>query len=444
VTVLAFGAAALLALWGTRLCAAAFAAAAVAAALDPGPASAPAVWVACTAAGLVLVGSPVRRLALPAAGVGAVLVAASASNAAAVLPAWTVAAACAVASAGRSDAERRWTLSLLVSDAPFVAAVCWSVTVDGFSTWGGRPSFVPALLFAIAGALRAPLGAGALDRAPETGLLLVRAQSVVLLAVALTGPVSLSRAALVAAPAAFAAGALASRDGVRDAVQEIALVAAALAATRVGWTPAGWAWGALAGGTLLHLVRVSSGAQQWARAARGWLSGGTIGSPLLPVVVAVGAGGARDGGLRGAWAAVLLFAGFALRVAGQAADRRRVRTPAWALAGLVAATAALALWAPIATLPRPPGGEPAPWPPVWAAVLVAAAAAGGGWFARMLAPGRTRRLPPAPGAGAVAALRPAVRPLDVASLRGALAVPLVALTGLAAGLWVIGAVRGFL
>lgn len=451
-TLLLFAVAAGLAAAGTRLAAVAFAGAAAAAAVSHTAAAPAGVWIACTCAGLILLGAPPRRLALPAAGAAAVLVAVSATNAAAVLPAWTVAAACAALAHGRrpAEAERRWTLGLLITEAPVAAAVCWLIVDAGFTAWApGTPSarttLVPALLLGAAALLRAPLAAGALDRAPEAGLVLVRAQAVVLLVVAATGPPAALRILAVAAAAQFAAGGLPAREAVRDAVQESALVALALTGTALGHLPAGWVWGALAAGTLLHLARLADLRRDpVARGLRALVRDGGLASPMLPVVAAVGFGAAGAGGPLGAWTLAMLVAGLAARAGGPAADRRRVPVHAYAAWAVTSAAVTGGLWAAVFTHPRSIASGPLPWPPAWAILLVAAGAVVGWRYARPLTPGRARRPEPAAASAFLDAASPLARPLDAARLRGAVLVPVAGLAALAVGVWTVGLVRGFL
>lgn len=451
-TVLLLGVAALLAAVGTRLAVAAFAAAAASALLVAGPLALAEFWPSATAAGLLVAGVGPRRLALPAAGVAAALIAAGASNAAVVLPAWTLAGICAAGQTvrGSGPAERTWTMWLLAADVPVMIAVCWTIAVDGFSTWPPMGGAVPAVLLVAAAAARMPLAAGALDRAPETGLVLVRAQTVVLLLLGMGSvPVGSRNAFAVTATAAASAsfvGAVwaAGRDSVRDAVQEAALTAIALSAVALGWGLSGLAWGALAAGTVLHLVRTAD--PRGTPAAR-WLSrvarSGSLGSPIVAVVTAVAAGAVAAGGWLAAVVLLCLLGGLVGRGLG-ALERRRGSPPGprAVAVGFAVAAILLGLWAPAAGFPPSLGGSAIPWIPLWAlGLLVVGAGAGFAAHARLV----PARLPAAPPRFEWSLPKVPLHTMGpVASRPFALVLPLAAFLAVAVGLWLVGLTRGFL
>lgn len=418
---------------GTRVAAASFAGAAIAATLSDGPSALLALWTAVLAGGLTLVAPQPRRLALPSLGAGAALVAAASSNAAMFLPPWLLATAAAVAMRRRGS-ERRWAFRLVAADVPVAAAVLWSGAA-GFAAWPTLADEVTSVLFVLAAAARAPLGAGARDAAPEAGVLIARTQSLALLLLGFgvsERPDVLATVALVGGATVFGAGGAASRAGVRDGVQELGLVAAVLGADALGWTA--WLWGAVAGGALTHLVRANADRAGSGRALAEAAEGGGLASPLLPAVVALALGAATDGGTVGGLTTAGLTVGLWLR-ARTAWRRGRRRTSESAMVGLLLIVA----WAVVG-----PAGAPdrLPWPPAWVWVPVAVGAGLGARFAAGLVPARRRRLPgplPAVAAG------PAGRLLEsAAAAPGGIGGPLVGLAGIAVGVWAVAYLRGFL
>jgi hypothetical protein len=467
VTFLAYGAAAILAAAGTRAAAAIFAAAAVlAAVLSTGtqPAAAAIAWTAAMAAGLIWAGVPPRRLAVPAIGAAAAIAAGGAGNASIVLALWTLGTGVAVLSRPTGPEGSRWAFGLLQADLLLAATVVYTALTYGFAAWPHRLGNVGTVALLVSAFARVP-AVGWPEERSELGLLLVRAQAVVLATVAVraAGHEVLVVAVVVAA-AVFAAGPLARRVAVGDAMQEFALVVLALSVSALGWGAAGWVWGALAGGTLMHHLRLMGwDTDERSALARAIVRGGGIGLPLLPAVSAViTAVLPRPGPLRVVVVAGLA-AGLAARVAPlpakvqaevegagggrpfETSARRNARRNAngvngWSW-GLLAAAASAALIAPAVALPRPPGGEPIPWPPVWAAAFVAAGALAGvivpglGPAAESRAERRPFTVP-----GAAEAIRLLDPPGGTAALVGLLAVFAV----LAAGILVLGWVRGFL
>ncbi len=286
-TLLLLGAGALLAALGTRLSGLAFAGAAVFAVTGI-TLAAPAAWAAATALGLAALRASPRRLAVPALGAAAALAVGSARNTAVVAAAWVLATAAAVISRGRGPEGDRWAMTVCLADLPVLGAVVWTALRVGFEGWPQELDTVGVLLLLLAATLRAPLASGPQDEVPEPGLLVVRVQTVVLLVV-VTGTAPLGRNVLlgvaILGAIGFAAGGVARRSATRDVAQEIALVALMLAAGRLGWTPQGWEWGALAAGTLIHNLRLRSDLEAAGLLPATLLGGGGIGLPFLPVVL---------------------------------------------------------------------------------------------------------------------------------------------------------------
>lgn len=449
-TLVLFVAAALLALLPTRLAVVPLVGAAVLAVGQGEVAALAGVWTAALAAGLLLLGRPPRALAVPLLGASAVLVAGTVTNAAVVGPVWIVGTGAAVLS-GRGAADRRWGLGVLVADLPFLVAIGWTALDAGFVSWPGTLSPTASGLLVGAAALKGLAAVGADDRAPETGLLVVRAQAVVAAVLAMGGGPSGAvpeegvavAAVLLGALGVAAGGGLALREGTSDVLVELGLFGAALGGSALGWEPSGWAWGALAAGTLTHWlrVRVSAPAGRWA-----WLEGlvargGGLGSPFLPVGVALFVGAVGAGGLTGGAVAALAVGGLGARAAAVRGHPGRGAVPfTRARAGALAAAGAAALWAPLLALPRPPGGEATMWPPVWALAVVGLGAALGARHADRLGPRRAER----------PALSLPRIPLPAGRLADAVASRRVLLAGLglagagAVAIWTLGLLRGFL
>jgi hypothetical protein len=440
-TVAAVAAGTVLALLGTRVAAVPLAAAAAMAASGTGSGVA-GTWILATAAGLILVGAPVRRLVVPVLGAGGVLVAASASNVAGFLPAWTLGTIAAVWAVS-DEQDRRWAAGLLLADVPVVAAVLWTVFGAGFVSWPPRISAGPGALLIAAALLRAPLLAGAPERRSEASLLVVRAQSFVLLLALASSPGSPAPSELDIATVVLSVGAAVvalsgflARQAARDALIELGLVAVASAAVLAGWTPAGWAWGAMAAGTLVHLARAAAPPRTSpAGAVVSLVRGGGLGTPLLPVAAALVVAAAGSGGIVGATTVI----GIGLGLAGRAwwdQDRDRRRTP-WPAVAIALAALVAGLAAPLLSTPSPPAGDPAPWPGGVAYLVVAVGAVLGARFPRVAAPGRPRRTPAPPAL-------PDLAPAGALRDRRAVLVPLVGLVTFSAGIWITGWIRGFL
>lgn len=447
-----FAAAAVLALVPSRLAILPLVGAAVLAVGGGEVATLAGVWTAALAAGLLLLGRPPRALAVPLVGAGAVLIAGTVTNAAVVGPAWVVGTAAAVLSR-RGAAERRWGLGALAADVPVLAAIGWTALEAGFVSWPATLSVGASALLLGAAAAKAVAAAGADDRAPEGGLLVVRAQAVVGVVLAVGGGTFSSvpeegiavAAALLGALAVAAGGALALRDGTSDVLVELGLFGAVLGGSALGWEPAGWTWGALAAGTLTHWsrVRVSAPAGRWA-----WLEGlvtrgGGLGSPFLPVGAALFVGAVGAGGLTGGAVAALAVGGLGVRAASARGHPGRGAIPSVrARARALALTAALAaaLWAPLLSLPRPPGGEATIWPPAWGLVALLMGAAAGARFPERFGPRQGER----PASDLPRLRLPAGRPPAAVTSSSVLLGGLGLAAAGAVAIWTVGLLRGFL
>jgi hypothetical protein len=368
-------------------------------------------------------------------------------NTTVVLAVWVVGTGAAVLARGHGVEARRWALALCIADLPLFAAVAWTASTLGFERWPERLDTPAVVLLLAAALLRAPLASGPDDRSPDPGLLVVRTQAAALILVSLgSGPARhdlLVGVALLAA-FAFALGGWASRAATRDAVQEMALVGLVVAAARAGTGATGWEWGALAAGTLIHNLRLRVDSPWVGPLAARLLSGGGLGLPLLPVVLVGLEGSFRSQGLVRPAMMVALVTGLAARASAEVSpgvdDPRTTGAPRWAAAmaaALAAAAIAAALWAPLFTLPRPPGASPMGWPPVWAGAGVLAAAGVGGLFARERGVEVVRRRVWRPAVGDP---RPPAGWSSPVAVTGALLV----LAAGAAGMWIVGVVRGFL
>lgn len=444
-TVLLLAASALLAASGSRLAAAGFVAAAAVGATGEGPTAATATWTAALGAGFVMLGASPRRAALPAVGAAATLVAASATNGATVLLAWVLASGAAFASWPNAAEGRRRAVLLLGADLAVAGAVIVTALGGDIADWTAGLGPVGKSLLGFAALARIPAVVGPPD-APEAAGLVVRAQIAVLGALALgSAPESLTLAVVGVAAAVFAFGGTSPDGATRDGVQEAGLVVLALASSELGWSSQGWVWGALAGGTLTRYLRLSlRGSEPVNAQVRAVLDGGGMALPFLPTVAALCAGAAGDRGAAGLAVVLGLASGLAARarLPSRAAARggRGAAVPRLGMlrAFALGLAAVAALWGPSVTSPRPPAGLPAPWPPTWAAILVLVAGVAGALFLPGLAPSRE---PPRAGSG-VARL-PSLR-LDVDVPTPAPVVLLVAQAALAAGLWGLGWIRGFL
>jgi hypothetical protein len=385
-TVVLFAAGGLLAGLGTRLSAVALVAAAVFGARQPQPVlAALCTWTAATAAGWILLDrrSP-RALAVPCLGASAVLAAAGAPNGAVVLGLWGLGTISAVVSVGTLPSARRWALGLAVGDVVFAVAIA-TTAGRGFEGWPATLKAPGALAMLAAAVLRAPLAGGPIgDRRPDGGgdaaypaLLIVRAQTIMLvgLAIAAGGRAPL-RPILVLGAVAFAVATVASARSTADTVQELGLVAMAIAGAALGWVPAGWAWGALAAGTLIHHLRLTVESRAGGGVADAIVRGGGVGLPFLPVAAALLEGAFSASSRLATVVLVGVLLGFAGRASMRSVSERSASAPvdhlrAW---GPIALAAAASVAAPLLWLPQPPGGGDAPWPGVWAAAIVAVAA----------------------------------------------------------------------
>lgn len=439
-TIAAIAVGAVLTLVGTRLAALPIAAAAALAAASGAPSSAAATWVLATTAGLAVCGTPVRRLVVPLLGVGGVVVAASATNVAGFVPAWTLGTVAAVVAT--RPADRRWSAALVASDVTVVASASWTVLADGFVSWPPDVASGPGVLLIAGALLRVPLLAALPDRRPESGLLVVRAQAFVLL-LSLTGggvrtsdELDLATVVLSVGAAIVALGGFARRQASRDGLQEAGLVAIAAAASLAGWSPAGWAWGAMAAGTLVHLARAvpssrSSAAGVVARLVRG----GGLGTPFVPVAAALLFAAAGSGGIVGATVLVGVVVGLGGRAWWE--PERERRTAPWTAVAFVCAAVAAGLAAPLLARPSPPAGGDAAWPGVTAYAVVALGAALGALLEASIVPGRPRRVPAPPALPSVLAQGGEVP-------RWAVLIPLAVVVTFSVGIWITGWVRGFL
>lgn len=435
----------MLAAAGTRLAVVGLISAAAIGATGDGVVVPAATWTPALAAALLLLGGSPRRMAVPLLGATAVLAAGSASNAAVVLVAWVVGSAGAVLSREERPAANRWALGLLASDLPVMAAIVYTASEGGFVDWPqsiGTPAAAALLIAVVA---KIPL-VGSQPGAGYAGILVVRTQVTVLAIMSLTvAPAGLREAGAVAGAVAFAAASRSS-PAMRDGAQEGGLLLLAVSSSTLGLSPLGWSWGVLAGGTLMHCLRVVAGRDgavgPVARLASG--SGGAW-LPILPGVVAAAAAGAGRGG----WLPGLVFIALGAGLAGRASRRtprgavRPKGRSRWERSSAVAVLALAggpALWAGLLTLPRPPAAHPVPWPPIWAGAIVLVAAAAG-LFIPSLAPARegSSETPPSRLARAMDRVT-----RDRLVRSRSVLVLLLVLVVVAVALWVMGSLRGFL
>jgi hypothetical protein len=426
---------------GTRLAAAFFIGAAVAGALGSDLAAV-STWSAALAAGCVLLSpaSP-RWIALPALGLAAVVAAGLAHNSAVVMTLWVLGTGAAAVSSESTEEGRRWAFALCALDATLLAVLAVA-SIDSFEGWPATLGTVSSGLLLAAAGVRACLVAAPSAVPPFAGLLVVRTQVAVLVAVSVAaGGPGIARAAIVLGAAGFAVGPFLRRPVAVDAIQELSLYALAIASTELGWTSRGWAWGALAAGTLIHQLRFMVGrgvAGQWVELV---LRSAGIGLPFLPVVGALLEGSLGPRGWEAAVIAAGTLIGSAARLGTPLARPRRrargwvddVRGPVVVALAVVASLSASAL-----SLPRPPGGAAVHWPDVVALVAVGSAAIVGSRF----------RLVGSKAAPANAAPDLAERlPVTVEAVPARPVVLWTALGVLGAGavaLWIAGVTRGFL
>ncbi len=436
---------------GTRAALVLFAGAAVAGALDD-LLPALSVWTASMLAGLVLRPSQAaRRLALPALGAGAVLVAASSSNAAAVMGLWVVGTAVVCFGRGHAPESRRWALTVCLADIPLAGAVIYNAVDAGFEAWPPGSTSAAAIAMLVSAALRLPLAAGSDDGNEETALVVVRTQAAALILVGLSsGGLGIAQGVVGVASATFILGGLAGRAATRDGAQELSLLAMAAAGSVLGWTPDGWTWGVLAAGTLIHNLRVNSRDSQPNVLVAGVLGGAGLGLPFLPVVAALLEGSLRAGSWYGAMTTLACLLGLALRArreaVGDASSKgRKGRDPAGILRfSWLALAVAAGLTGVVLALPRPPAGDVLSWPPLWAAAVVGVCGLIGSRFSRF-APRTQDR--PGGREVPVRAWRPFARvvaPLERVARTRALEASLALLVVTGGVLWAAGILRGFL
>ncbi len=447
-TILLFGLGALAASVGTRVAAVLFVGAAVAGALnDFLPALS--VWTAAMAAGLIVrPGLASRRLALPALGAGAVLAAASSSNSAAVMGLWVIGTAVVYFGAGEAAESRRSALIVCLADLPLAGVVIYHAIDTGFEAWPPVTGSRMTIALLVSAAIRMPLAAGSGSEDQETALLVVRTQAAALILVAMgsSGP-GIAQGAIAVAALAFVLGGLAARAGPRDAVQELSLLTIAASASVLGWVPAGWAWGALAAGTLIHHLRVNSDEGAPNVLVAGVLRGAGLGLPFLPAIAALLEGSIHEGN----WYAVALSIAFPLGLALRARPSPEPETAGRRLRGSSAADLLTLGWLALASaagligvvlaLPRPPAGDPVSWPPVWAAAVVAVCGAVGARFPSF---SLRRDDQAATRDGAFVRVPGVVKTVDRMARTRALEASLALLVGIGAVLWAAGFVRGFL
>lgn len=448
-TLLLLGVGAVAGVLGTRAAALFFLAAAVLGADSALPAVA--TWTAVTAAGLTAMKASPRRLALPALGTAAAIGAGSARNTAVVLALWVLATATAAVSRGPRSESARWAATLCACDVPVVAAVAWVALSSGFEDWPLQIDNVAVVLLLVAAAARASLASGPDDDHQEVGLLTVRTQTVVLLVLGL-GVNAVDRQILVGAvligAAGFAVSASAVRSATRDVVQEASLVALMLAGARLGWMESGWEWGALAGGTLIHSLRLRLRSEDIGPLAGAILGGGGIGLAFLPAVLVGLEGAPRARGWQGVALVAGLVAGLGGRLTSESADEPRkgvIKEGRWqrlVSVGLLGAAVVAGLWAPALSVPRSAAGSAIAWPPAWAFLVVALA----GTAAAL------RSLPIQQQAGSIPDRSPRRTYPRMPDLRlpgwsarpGLIRAGLIGLASVAVGIWVVGVFRGFL
>lgn len=448
-TVFLFAVGGLLAGLGTRVSAALFVAAAVFGARQPEPLlAAVSTWTAVTAAGWVLLerGSP-RAAAVPCLGAAAVLGAAGSPNGAVVLGLWVLGTVAVVVQRGELVSGRRRAIGLAAGDVVFAVAIA-TTAGDGFEGWPSTLKLPGAVAMLVAAVMRAPLAGGPAGDVSVSypASLIVRAQTVVLigLAVATANRATISTIVVLGA-VAFAASSVASRRSTIDAVQELALVAIAVGAAALGWVPTGWAWGALAAGTLIHHLRFTVGANPSGAVADAIGRGAGIGLPFLPVATALLEGAFRTSSRL---TLVLLFGilgGLAGRTRSPALSGPRTRPQldpvrAW---GPIAAAGAASVAAPLLWSPSPPAAGEGAWPPLWVAAAVIVAAAAGSQMRGVVAPRPVGRAKP-PLHSVVRSFEERFALVDGLATDVVLWAAVTAVAAAAVVLWLIGLGRGFL
>jgi hypothetical protein len=428
---------------GTRLCVLGFVAAAVLGARDPHPfLAAVSTWTAAAAAGFVALerGSP-RRFAVPALGAAAVVAAGASPNAAVVLGLWLLGTAAALVTRTPDTIGRRWALALCGSDLLLAAAIA-STTGRGFEGWPGTLGLPAVLAIVVAAAIRVPLSAATSDDTAPSAVVIVRAQSALLIALAvLAGPRWVAQAVVAAGACAFAIATTMRRRAAVDGVQELALVAMTVATAWLGWIPSGWTWGALAAGTLMHHLRLMLGREPAGRFADAMDRTALLGLPFLPVVAALLEGAFR---VRG-WLSVVVLLGVAGGAAGRATiepvsvRRGAERVDAVRAFAVLAPTLAASVFAPLLSLPRPPGGDAATWlGPAAGAVLVVIGLSGS-QLRGVIGVGRPRSI-----TFSWAPVQARTAFVDRLATDFAIRIGAASLAIVAIALWIIGLSRGFL
>jgi hypothetical protein len=446
-TVFLFAGGGLLAGLGTRASAALFVAAAVFGARQPEPLlAALSTWTAATAAGWVLLerGSP-RAAALPCLGAAAVLAAAASPNGAVVLGLWVLGTIAVILQRGELTSGRRWAIGLAAGDVVFAVAVATSAG-RGFEGWPSTLKLPGAISMLVAATMRAPLAGGPPGAASEAypSNLIVRAQTVLLVGLVATAADRRTIAVMVVlGTIAFAASSILVRRATIDAVQELGLVAIAVGAAALGWVPEGWAWGALAAGTLIHHLRFTVGLRPSGELADAVIRGAGIGLPFLPVATALLEGAFRTSSRL----TVVLLLGVVVGLAGRARSvpepmRRGTSAHPLRAWGPVVAAGAASVAAPLLWSPSPPAGGDASWPPMWSAALVVAAAVAGSQVRGVVIARRVDAATPRRSLADVLDGRFTI--VDTVATDVVLWAAVTAVVAAAVVMWLIGLGRGFL
>ena len=446
-TVFLFAGGGLLAGLGTRVSAVLFVAAAVFGARQPEPLlAALSTWTAATAAGWVLLerGSP-RAAALPCLGAAAVLAAAASPNGAVVLGLWVLGTIAVILQRGELTSGRRWAIGLAAGDVVFAIAVATSAG-RGFEGWPSTLKLPGAITMLAAAVMRAPLAGGPPDAAAGAypSNLIVRAQTVLLVGLVATAADRRTIAVMVVlGTVAFAASSVVIRGATVDAVQELGLVAVAVGAAALGWVPEGWAWGALAAGTLIHHLRFTVGLRPSGGIADAVIRGAGIGLPFLPVATALLEGAFRTSSRL----TVVLLLGVLAGLAGRARSLpERMRRGASALDplrawGPVVAAGVASVAAPLLWSPSPPAGGDASWPSMWSAAFVVAATVAGSQVRGVVT---ARHNAASPRRSLADVLDGRLSIVDTVATDVVLWAAVTAVAAAAVVLWLIGLGRGFL
>jgi hypothetical protein len=428
---------------GTRLCALGFVAAAVLGARIEQPVvAAMSTWTAATAAGWVLLddGSP-RRIAAPVLGAAAVLAAAGSPNGAVVLGLWVLGTASVVLTRPPTPAGSRWALGLFAGDVILAAAIA-TTAHRGFEGWPATLRLPGAIAVLAAATLRMPLAAGPAGGPSAPALFVVRAQTVLLLGLASAAADRPMLEGLVALGAvAFAAATTSPRRETVDAAQEMALAAMAIGGTALGWVPGGWVWGALAAGTLIHHLRFTLGRPPAGALVDAVGRAAGLGLPFLPVLLALLEGALRVSG----WLRLVVLFGALGGLAGRSwlavvpVRRTAARVDVVRSLAPLALVLVASVYAPVLSLPRPPGGGAALWPGALPALAILVVGAAGSQLRHVVtsAPDRADRTP-------FRALALPTARVDALAKDAVLLAGLGLLGAAAVGSWLLGLARGFL